>query len=238
MVLLGCWAIWFLFPLFPVMGRSLLRYKLSLFLHSPLMDLVPLISAAGCWFAAGSLLRAAALRPARWLLAASVLMIPLQFVVVDRQPALAELAGAILGAASFALSWSKRDTHRPLLAWGFLVLIVVRGLAPFDFAEPTTHFSWIPFGGFLAMDWQTGIQLLAEKVFWYGTAIWLMVRAEMPRAEIPGVRATIIVALTLLAIEIVQTHLPGRTAEITDPLIALLAGVAMTATRPRTAAAP
>jgi VanZ family protein len=229
MALLGCWTIWFLFPLFPVMGRSLLAYKLSLFMHSQSADLVAMISAAGCWFAAGNLIRAAALRPARWLLVASILMIPAQFVIVDRQPAPSELAGAILGTAGFVLSWSRRDSGRSLAAWIFLALILGRGLAPFDFSEPLSPFSWVPFGGFLAMDWQAGIQLLAEKFFWYGTAIWLMVRAE-----VPWLRATVVVAITLLAIEVAQTHLPGRTAEITDPLLALLAGFAMTTKRQRT----
>jgi VanZ family protein len=35
-------------------------------------------------------------------------------------------------------------------------------------------------------------------------------------------RAAIAVAVLLSAIEVIQVHLPGRVAEITDPLLALL----------------
>jgi hypothetical protein len=61
--------------------------------------------------------------------------------------------------------------------------------------------------------------LLIEKVFYYGTAIWLL-RA----AGIRLVLSVILVAAVLASIEIVQIHLPGRTPEITDPILAVLMG--------------
>ena len=76
------------------------------------------------------------------------------------------------------------------------------------------------------MDWQWGIQILLEKLFYYGTAIWLLWRA--------GVRWTFAIGTVcalLTAIEIVQTRIPGRTAEITDPLLALMAGIGLRALR-------
>jgi VanZ family protein len=221
--LLACWAAWLLFPLFPVLGRAALRHKFDIFIHSPVVDPVPFLSAALVWFVVGSLFQASAVRSPRWLTPISVVMIPAQYFIVDRQPAPAELAGAAVGAACYALFWPRRKdarpTYRTIQAFAFLCVIVVRGLAPFVFVRAPFPFSWIPFTGFLGADWQTGIQLIAQKFFWYGTAIWLL-RASGLRIR----TATALVAATLLLIEIAQTHLPGRTAEITDPLWGIFAG--------------
>ncbi len=223
LLLLTCWAVWYLFPLFPVMGRTALRHKFGLFIHSPLLDPVPLCSAAAVWFVAGSLMQAGGLQSPRWLTLISVAMIPAQYVIVDRQPTLAELFGAALGAVCYSLFWPKRKEDRPAWrkaqAWAFLSVIVIRGLAPFTFVSTIFPFSLIPFAGFLLMDWQAGAQIIAEKFFLYGTAIWLL---RAPGMHIRN--ATIVVAATLLLIELAQTHLPGRTAEITDPLWGIAAG--------------
>lgn len=226
LALLGCWLLWLWSPLFPVMGRTELAHKFNVFVQTPVVDPVPFLSALVAWFVAGSLFRAGALSPARRLTAISVALIPAQFFIVDRQPVPAELAGAIAGAACFAVFWPARKTHRTAWwkgqAWAFLCVIVLRGLYPFRFLPKAVPFSWIPFSGFLNMDWQTGMQVVAQKFFWYGTAIWLLA-ATGRRIRM----ATVLVAATLFWIEGAQTWLPGRTAEITDPLLAIFAGFAL-----------
>jgi VanZ family protein len=226
--LLFCWLSWLWFPLFPVLGRTVLLYKADLFLHAPFVQPAPFLSAMLAWVAAGNLLQAAALRPARRWLAISVVLVPLQLFIVDRQPVAAAFAGAIAGTLCFAFLWPLRKTHRgaywKIKAWAFLVVIVFRGLVPFHFSAAALPFSWIPFSGFLNMNWQSGIQVIAEKFFWYGTAIWLMRRSGMRT-----VPATALVAAVLLGIEIAQTRLPGHVAEITDPLWAIFTSAAMVA---------
>jgi len=61
-----------------------------------------------------------------------------------------------------------------------------------------------------------------RKCFWYGSAIWLLRAAGWRLA-----RAAVAVALLLGAIEGIQIHLPGRVAEITDPLLALILAVTL-----------
>jgi VanZ family protein len=226
--LLFCWLSWLWFPLFPVLGRTVLLHKANLFLHAPLGQPVLFFSAMLAWIAAGNLLQAARLRPARLWLGLSVVFVPLQLFIVDRQPFAAALAGAIAGALCFVLLWplrkAKRAVYWKMTAWTFLAVIVFRGLAPFHFSAVALPFEWIPFNGFLNMDWQSGIQVIAEKFFWYATAIWLMRRSGMR-----VVASTAVVATVLLGIEIVQTRLPGHVAEITDPLWAVFTSVAMVA---------
>lgn len=226
LALLACWVVWLLFPLYPVLGRYVLRPKIGLFLHSPIVDPVPLLSMAVVFFAAGTLFRAGALRPARWLTAISVILVPTQLFIVERQPIRADLAGAILGAACFTLFWQKRtvygSSYWKTLAWVFLGMIVVRGLAPFRLLHTPVPFSLVPFAGFLTMEWQPGIQEMAQKTFWYGAAIWLIRRSGLDSRT-----AIILVAVVLLIIEIAQTHIPGHTAEITDPVWAVFVGWAL-----------
>ncbi len=221
--LLAWWAGSLLFPLFPVLGTTLLRYKLGIFLRSPLIQPITFLSAALAWMAAGTLFRAAGFRPSRGFVGISVLLIPAQFFIVDRQPTPAALTGAILGTACFILLWPKRNVYGTtgwkILAWAFLVTIALRALAPFDFIDTGVPFSWIPFAGFLHMEWQTGVQVMAEKTFWYGTAIWLFVASGM-RIRL----ATSLVAAVLMLLEIAQIYLPGHIAEITDPLWAIFVG--------------
>ena len=75
------------------------------------------------------------------------------------------------------------------------------------------------FGGLLTMDWQVGIRILLQKLFWYGSAIWLLQTAGMRL-----VSATLVTMVSLGLIEVAQMRLPGHTSEITDPLLALLIG--------------
>ena len=63
-----------------------------------------------------------------------------------------------------------------------------------------------------------------EKAFLYGSLIWLLDKSGFR----PGI-STILVAMMLFATSWAETYLPGRSAEITDALMALLIGAIITA---------
>ena len=63
-----------------------------------------------------------------------------------------------------------------------------------------------------------------EKAFLYGSLIWLLDRAGLGLTK-----STILVALMLFATSWAETYLPGRSAEITNSLMALLIGVIIAA---------
>lgn len=223
LALLFCWVAYLVFPLFPTLGRTVGRHKIEIFLHTGLSP-VTVASSAACWFVVGSLLLAAGIRHARVWLVVGLIALPAQILIVFRQPVLAELVGAIIGATLFLLLGKSIPPR--LTALAFLMLLIVRGLAPFHFADTPAFFSWLPFGGFLAMDWRPGTVLLLEKVFYYGTAIWLLRAA--------GIRllwGAPMVALMLAAIEAAQIWIPGRTAEVTDPILAILMAAVLLALR-------
>jgi hypothetical protein len=113
---------------------------------------------------------------------------------------------------------SKADGIAGML---LLVALTVRGLEPFRFEGPGQAFAWIPFIGLLNDTWQTAISVLLGKLFQYGASLWLLSRSFFGLAG-----ATSAVTLVLAAIEVLQTQIPGHIAEMTDPLIGVLLGLA------------
>jgi VanZ family protein len=209
-LLLWCGIAALVFPLFPATSLPLLREKIMAFVNGPVLSPVSLISALAWWLAMGSMW------PSRWLWPA-LLLIPGQIAIVTRQPAPVDLIGAVCG-----LSLSRMKLPGGLVAAGFLAVLLLRGLAPFHFSSLPHNFEWIPFGGFLNTDWQYGIQVFLEKLFWYGAALCLLRRAGLQMAF-----AICLVCPLLALIEAIQIYVPGRTAEITDPLLALFVGLAI-----------
>jgi len=220
--LLGSFAAALLFPFFPISGRAALRIKITAILHGPVLDPVLLLSALSSWYAAGLMMRAAGFGKSRISIGLALAPLMIQLFIIHHEPWIAVVLGAIAGALlAFALP-------RPAPAAALVTLmIVVRGLQPFHFAGSAQPFLWIPFGGFLAMDWAAGVTLIFQKIFYYGAAVWLLRAA--------GVRlrtATTTVALVLACLEAVQTFIPAHTAEITDPLLGLLLGFGIAALNP------
>ncbi len=221
LLLTFCWVAWLFFPLFPEMGRYVLSRKLALFVHAHVFDAAALVSAAGSWFAAGLLINASGARFSRGWFSLAVLAVPAQFFVVEQQPLPPVLLGALAGVVLFVVCHRTNAPTAPTMveAWLFLAVILFRGLSPFDFRAASTDFNWIPFGATLGADWQSAARVLVEKMSFYGTAVWLLRAAGF---RLLG--SVIVVSVVLSVIEIAQTHLPRRTAEITDPILAILMG--------------
>lgn len=226
--LVFCWVASLLFPLFPVTRLATLHAKMALLLHGSWFAPVPFLSGALNWLAAGWLLVAAGVTSAELCLGISLLLLPAQFFIDSRRPLPVDVLASVTGFLLF-----RRRNWRPRLlqplACSLLAMLVVRGLAPFHFAA-AQPFNWLPFGGFLATTWQSGINVLLEKTFLYGTAMWLLRAAGKPW---PRAIAPVVIALTV--VEAVQIYLPGRTPEITDPLLAALVGLGLRALSPRPA---
>ena len=58
--------------------------------------------------------------------------------------------------------------------------------------------------------------ILLRKAFLYGSTVWLLARSGISHPVAGGA-----LAVALFILEMVQRHLPGRTPEITDSLVAL-----------------
>jgi VanZ family protein len=115
-----------------------------------------------------------------------------------------------------------------LLVW----TIILQGLAPFELSHNAQPFSWIPFASALGESVEANYSALLEKCFWYSSLVWLLTVCGM---RIGG--AVLAAASLVAAIELVQVWVPGRTADITDPLLAIAAGGIIALARPQPSAA-
>lgn len=225
LAVLFCWVGSWVFPLFPVMNLPGYRAEFARFLDGPVFQLVPLLSDATSWFVAGRLLLAAGLEPVNVWLGLSLLLVPGQFLIATRQPFPVDILGSVAGFAAFRVLGQRRGIER-VCAVAFLGLLIFRGLSPFHFVE-AHRFIWTPFGPFLDMTWQEGLRILLGKVFYYGSAVWLLRQTGLLWSV-----STAFTAIVLAAIEALQTQLPGHSPEITDPILAILVGAALATLSP------
>jgi hypothetical protein len=106
-------------------------------------------------------------------------------------------------------------------------VVLAEGLAPYRFAEAARGFSFVPFGALVGGQYTAGLQAGLQKLFLYGGLLWLAGRA--------GVRGWVAVAAVVglaLAIGLVQTRLPGRSAEVTDAVLVLVAALVLRGGQP------
>ncbi len=106
-----------------------------------------------------------------------------------------------------------------VLAVALLLLIAIEGLAPFDFQLSQDRFALLPFGESLTQYRATNLTDMFLRCFMNGALVWLLVQFGLPVFAAAGLGAG-----AVFSIEFLQTWLPGQTAEITDPLLAVCAG--------------
>ena len=168
------------------------------------------------WLAAFTLAVTAFPRRARIAVVCAALILPMRPVLTGMRSTQMEwLAGAIAAAASLICGgWliSARRCAGAALA----ATLLIRELAPYHLAGAAAPFHYRPFEALLSADWFFAVVIVSHKAFVYAALVYLL---GAPRFLIP---AAFTVSCGLAALEWMQRYLPGRTAEITDPLIAIL----------------
>ena len=216
--LLYVWTGYLLFPFFPALRQSALRPKLMALLSSGIA-LRDFFESLGGWLAAAALLQSlAGQRRTGRTLAMALLLIPLRLLIVDRTISASEVGGALAGIGLWMLF---RGLRKPWLASGIVAILALAaaGLVPFDFTGTAQAFTWVPFLPMLQAPWESAFLTLLHKSFLYGSAVWLI---HQDRGG--WMSSSLLVALSLAMIEVLQIFLPGRTPELTDPLLAILMG--------------
>jgi VanZ family protein len=140
-------------------------------------------------------------------------------VVVDLALSASEMAGAALAFFLWFGFLGRSHAGVKVLFALLGAAVVAFRLLPFHFHASATPFGWIPFRSMLRGS--LGVDLVAsvEKAFLYSSLIWIGTRAGMKLWV-----STSAVAFILLITSLLETHLPGRSAESTDCVMALLLG--------------
>jgi hypothetical protein len=150
----------------------------------------------------------------------------LRIFMPSRSLGLDEVAGAALAL----LLWEMVPAKRRLAAGVLMALsaILAAELAPFHFAAHAAPFYWTPLAATFENERWGATVIVLQKAFFYGAAIWLLVRSGVRYLVAGGA-----LAAALFLLEMVQRYLPGRTPEITDALIAVAMTAALWAVRER-----
>jgi len=144
---------------------------------------------------------------------------------------------SVLSAGLALLLWFAALRFMPgrvaVLAIAFASVVMLQRLAPFQLSATGRGFDWVPFLDLLRAPIETGFLVMIDKFFLYGGLIWLLMSAGLRLW-----RATVATALLLLFCSLIEMYLPGRSAGITDALLALLIGTLLRLTaKPRQVAA-
>ncbi len=221
LLLLSAWAADRLFPFVPVI--DLHKYWAAikpLFLFSNLDD-IELFRHVAIWFTVFVLIDdvAEGKRSIIMFLALALFLVTGQVLVVDGKLSLHELIGI-----GIALLWALGTVPFPHIRVSTVLVllatyVLVERLEPFTFDVRSKQFEWVPFLGFLRGSLIVDVLSFLEKSFFYGALIWIAAKLGM-RIWV----ATLIVSGSLFLTSIAQVFLPGRSAEITDGLLAIFAG--------------
>jgi VanZ family protein len=214
LLLLCCWLGYQSFPLIPQLSRTQLSLKLSLLLRPSSFSVIQGLGTFIAWLMLARLLETVSgARTIFWML----LLLPARLFITGRTFTWPEAIGAVCACILWRRGLCRFESRTALLAWLAVTLLLLRGLAPYHWQSTASAFSWMPFGGFLEAEQGVSGMVFFDKTFLYGTTLWLFHKAGYPSPIFISA-----LAVLLGIIEVLQTHLPGRTAEITDPLWLLI----------------
>lgn len=213
------WIAYRWFPLVPTIDLQNVKDAVKPLLLRPAIDPVRVLHDAVAWLAFFRLLAftpARALSPMRLAIGA-VLVVAAQPLFAGNTISANNVAGVALALA--CLPVLGRHYASTLIVAAMLVTLLLVGLQPYRMAAVPNTFHWIPFTGYLDGSMATNALNLVYKGFFYGTAVFLLRDCgSRPLAS------ALTVAIWLAAIEALQMWVAGRTAEVTDPLFALMLG--------------
>jgi VanZ family protein len=234
LMFLTAWVAYRLFPYVPTIDLHKYWDTLKPIVLHPSLTPYDLFRHTAIWLTVGTLIDGVVGPRRSWwafpLFVAGVLFA--KILIIDATLSVAEILGGVLALVLwFALGASARLrlTCAALLLGAY---VVAARLEPFHFLAQAGSFNWIPFFGLMEGSIEVDVLSFLEKFFLYGSLVWLFTQA--------GLRlrfAAIMIAAILLATSWAEIYLPGRSAEITDALMALLIGVVIALMGPERRAA-
>jgi VanZ family protein len=221
LVLLYLWIGYQVFPLFPSIGYFTTPAKLRAFFTLEHFSVSEAALTAVEWLVIAAILKALIPGEAsfRWLLAC-LLFLPARLFLLGRTTTASEVIGAVTACVVWYYWLAGAPRSALILACLMVAALIHLELSPYRFSATSQPFSWIPLSGLIETGPDWGAVVFLKKSFWYGATVWAL------REVSAGYLApALVTALMLGALEWIQRYVPGRTPEITDPLLALVAAL-------------
>lgn len=224
-LLLVAWGGYRLYPYVPTIDLHKYWDALKPLVFSPTLAATDLYRHTATWLVLAMLLEALFGAHRRRLL--FVLLVPAvlfaRILIISTILSPAEVAGAALALLLWLAVLSHVPVRAGIVALLFIGAVVIQSLAPFQFQSSARAFGWIPFLSFMYGSMETNVLSMFEKVFTYGSLLWLLTRAGLRLGA-----ATTVSAALVFALRYAQVYLPGRSAEITDFVMVLVLALMMT----------
>ncbi|MFP4063210.1 MAG: VanZ family protein [Halochromatium sp.] len=215
-MLIACWVAYKWFPFVPTLDWYTIKQGLKPLWLEPRLEWLGVLRNGIGWLVVAALWRDCRL-PARWFWIFLPTVVFAQVGIAHNPLALDGVIGAALALPAWWLL--SRVTYVPAapVLLGLIVLVVLQGLHPF--VPGPSSFVWVPLQGFLTGSMGVNLLSLLFKLFLYGSLVWLVFRVTGRAGWALGLPVVLV-----LLVEIAQTRIAGRVAEITDPLLCLLIG--------------
>jgi len=221
LVVIAAWAGYRLFPYVPTIDFQHVKDAIKPLLAITSLPIADVVRHFGMVLGLALLLQAI-MSPGRAKLALiwmALGVIAAKPFIVTKVISPAEVAGTVAALTIWLAVLSQATSRTMVVVLVFAAALAFQGLTPFELRTEPVNFSFVPFGGFEQGSMAVNLQSFLEKVFLYGTLVWLIVQA----GGSAYISLTLVVMFTTM-IEIAQRHIVGRSPEITDPLLALIMG--------------
>ena len=219
MLLVGCWMACRLIPFVPSLDWGEIKHGLKPLLLHPDLSSANIFRNFVAWTVVAHLCSSARARPLpiKYFTIMILGILAAQVVIINRVVTLPN----VLGALTAVIVWWKvlRNSQKrtAILITLIFGMVAVQGFMPFELTANKQPFQWIPFHGFLCGNMFLNTIVLFEKMFLYGSMVWLLEESNI------NWRWSVIISTAWVSmIEIGQIWFYHHSPEVTDPIIILL----------------
>lgn len=222
--LLSAWLLTYWLPLVPSLDLQLLKDNLKAALTAQAFSYGEFMPGLAMALMSGYLLgrlagfRASLVWLPAWLALAAFGKLFIQDARIDASAPLGFIAGTVMWWALSVVSEQRRSVIVALL---LIAAYTVHGLSPFVFRDVPVAFGWSPLAAMLKGSMLANAEALGDSLVTFTSFLYLV--------QVAGGRpatASVGLAVWVLGIEMAQRFIPTHTADITQPLFALLLGQA------------
>jgi VanZ family protein len=218
--LIAAWLGYRLYPYVPTVDLHKFWTALKPVILNPSLSLVDFYRHTTIWLTLFALIAALVSRGVAAILAPLFCgcLLAARVAIVGTTLSLAEIAGGVAALCLWPIMLALKQRQRAAALFALLlVAVIIERLEPVQFQAVTHSFGWVPFRSMVAGSLAVNVMAFFEKSFLYGSLLYLFTGAG---GELRV--AVLIVGGSLLATSWAETYLPGRSAEITDFVMALL----------------
>jgi len=140
--------------------------------------------------------------------------------LIDVQLSTSMILGFALGVLGWWVLLKFSSDHRTAtIVVALLLAYSMRALEPFNLKEVPSYFGWLPFEGLLEGSMLVNIRTLGSNLLLFVGVLFLL------RSAGSNIRAaSVVIALWVMSIELVQLFITGRSGSITEPMLVLICG--------------